>query len=139
MHTKELREIYLDLRSVAQAHSFKGLDEQLNYIQKASLYIEKSLIGASHQWEFFSIMHDIRSAAIVDYFTLRHKGLGRAANEARYDVKFITVYQSQITNPVAKEDIDRALSVIAEIRTIYDELTTAIAPVARGGKPNQTL
>lgn len=132
LNSRELKEVYRDVRSVSQAHAFRGDDEQLNYVQKAALYIQKSQLSAMHQWEFLSLMEDIRSSAIVDYYTLRYKGLSQATVASVGDERFITIYRAYIKNAAALQDIDAALKLIMDIRNLYEQLKSAIAPLVRG-------
>ncbi len=129
LNTRELIETYRDLRAVARAHAFRADDDQLNYVQKIALYVLKSHDSSYHQWEFLSLMHDIRPSATMDYFTLRHKGLHKAAREALDDERFIEIYQSKITHPAANTDIDRALTIIRANRKILLNIAAAIAPM----------
>ena len=131
LNSRELKEVYRDLRSVAQVHAFSGDDEQLNYVQKAALYIQKSYLSAIHQWEFLSLMEDIRPAAIVDYYTLRYKGLSQAIVESASDERFITIYHAYINNAAAFEDIEAAIKLIVDNRNLFKQLTEAIAPLVR--------
>ena len=131
LNTMELKEVYRDLRSVSQAHAFRGDDEQLNYVQKAALYVQKSYLSALHQWEFLSLMEDIRTAAIVDYYTLRHKGLSQAINASVGDERFIKIYRAYIKSAAAIQDIDAALKLIVDNRNLFEQLAAAIAPLVR--------
>lgn len=135
LKTKDLEAIYLDLRSIANAYAFLPDDRQLSHIQKTALYVQNALQDASHQWEFLSIMEDIKPAARQDYFTLRHKALQKTSDETGYDVRFLKLYQAYITNAAAQKDITGALAVIEDIRKIYDQLIDAIAPLVRQGLP----
>ncbi len=134
-NSKELKEEYRDLRAVSQAHAFRGDNEQLNYVQKAALYIQKSHLSAMHQWEVLSLIEDIRPAAIVDYYTLRYKGISQATVELVGDERFITIYRAYIKNAEALEDIDAALKLIVDIRNLFDQLKEAIAPLVRKKMP----
>ena len=139
LNVRELQEIYSGLRKLAQAYAIRGDNLQLDYVQKAAIYIQKSYHSASHQWEFLSIMEDIRSEAQIDYYTLRHKGLRYATNEAVYDERFIKIYRSQITNAEALKDIDRALEIIEANRDIFNQIMKAIAPLVRKSGPTEYL
>ncbi len=129
LNTREQLAIYGDLRSVAQAHALGGDDKQLNYLQKAALYVQKTHLSSWHQWEMLSIMEDIRDEARLDYYTLRRKGLHQAMDEEVYDERFITIYQTQISHAEAQKDIQRALKMIQRNRKIYRQLIDAIAPL----------
>ena len=131
LNTMELKEVYRDLRSVSQAHAFRGEDEQLNYVQKAALYVQKSHLSAMHQWEFLSLMEDIRTDAMVDYYTLRYKGLSQAIDASVGDERFIKIYRAYIKNAAAIQDIDAALKLIVDNRNLFEQLTAAIAPMVR--------
>ena len=139
INNKELLETYRDLRAIARGHLLQGDDEQLNYVQKATAHIQKAHISAMHQWEFLSIMEYIRSAAMIDYYTLRHKGLEHALHEALYDERFIIVYRAYIDNATAQKDIDSALAIIKSNCDIYRQLLTAIAPLVRKPGPTEVL
>jgi hypothetical protein len=135
LQTKELEAIYLDLRTVARAHAFLPDDLQLSHIQKAALYVQNALQGAFHQWEFLSIMDDIKPAAVRDYYTLRHQAMKEALDETASDVRFLKLYQAYITSAEAQTDIGRALSAIEEIQKTYGQLIEAIAPLVRQARP----
>jgi hypothetical protein len=132
---KDLEVIYLDLRTVANAHAFLPDDLQLSYIQKTALYVRIALQSASSQWEILSIMQDIKPAALQDYYTLRHRALSRALDETGYDLIFLKLYKAYISSAEAQKDILSALTVIEEIRNIYGQLIDAIAPLVRQGLP----
>jgi hypothetical protein len=105
---KALEEIYHDLRVVAQAYALMGDQEQLDYLQKAALYIQKSAMQAHNQWEILSLMEDIRPEALGDYHTLRAKALRDVIAEARYDERLLKVYRQFIqplANPARQPEI----------------------------------
>ncbi len=131
LNTMALKEEYRDLRSVSQAHAFRGDDEQLNYVQKAALYVQKSYLSSMHQWEFLSLMEDIRATAIVDYYTLRYKGLSQAIDASVGDERFIKIYRAYIKNEAALQDIDAALKLIVDNRNLFEQIKAAIAPLVR--------
>jgi hypothetical protein len=135
LKTRDLEAIYLDLRTVANAFAFLPDDRQLSHIQKTALYVQNALQGATHQWEFLSIMEDIKPAARQDYFTLRHRALQKTADETRYDVRFLKLYQAYITNAEAQKDINGAAALMDGIQKIYGRLIDAIAPLVRQGLP----
>lgn len=135
LESKELKTIYLDLRAISNAHAFLPDDLQLNYLQKSALYVEKAHLSAHHQWELFAIMNAIRPSSAMDYYTLRHQSLGQAANQARYDQRFLEVYRPFISSEEAQKEIGRALASIDEIQKLYTELMEAIAPLVRKGTP----
>lgn len=137
LKTKALEADYLDLRAVANVHAFLPDDLQLSHIQKAALYIQLALQKASSQWELLSIMEDIKPTAVQDYYTLRHKGLRKALDETGYDISFVKLYQTFITNADAQKHITNALGVIEEIDKIYVQLIEAVAPLVRKGLPTE--
>jgi hypothetical protein len=135
LESKELKTIYLDLRAISTTHAFLPDDLQLSYLQKSALYVEKAHLSAHYQWELFAIMNAIRPSSVMDYYTLRHQSLGQAANQARYDRRFLEVYRPFISSEEAQEEIRRALAAIDKIQALYTELMAAIAPLVRKGPP----
>lgn len=139
LNYKTIDGIFHDLQAVAQAHLFQADDAQLNYVQKACLYVQKAALGAYHQWDILSILEDIRPAALRDYYTLRHKGLLWAAGEIDSDIRFLNLYREFISNTTAREDIDQALGVMKANRELYGRMAEIIAPLINKARPDATL
>ena len=135
LYTKDLDQIRLDVRADAHVRAFLPGDPQLNYVQKAASYVEHASLIAMQQWELLSIVQDIKPEALIDYYTLRHKALGRAFDETRYDAQFLGLYQPFVERSQAKEDIQKALNVINDIQAIYSRLIEEVAPLVRQGLP----
>ncbi len=130
LNQKALRTAYLDLRSLAQGAAFVGKDALLNHLQKACLYIDKAQRSAHHQWELLSLLDAIRRERAQDYFTLRLNGLEAAMFESTYDLAFLGTYQAFIDLPAAHSDIERAMTLIRENRTLYTGLIRSLTPLA---------
>jgi hypothetical protein len=101
----------------------------LDYIQKTALFVQDALQEARHQWEFFSIIDDIKEQARRDYFTLRFKGLTEASADLQFDISLVELYTPFITNAVASNDTENAVETMRAIQRNYKELLSLIEPL----------
>ncbi len=117
------------LRASAADYAFRA-DEQLNHIQKAALFVLNALESAKHQWEILSIVDYIKSDALGDYFTLRVQGLKRAAGDLSHDITLVDLYGAMLAAGTAREDVGHALTVLDAIQRDYEQLLSAMGPLA---------
>jgi hypothetical protein len=122
INQKELLRIYQNIRLISEGQLFYGSDEQLNTIQKSSLYILLSNRTAHHQWEVLSIMEFIHSDHKKDYISFLIKGLRQAVFNSAYDLNFLNTYYAFIENQDAREHIDRAVALIRANMELYKKL-----------------
>ena len=130
LHTVALDRQYSLLRASAADYAFRGLDEQLNYIQKAALFVQSALEGAKHQWEILSIVDYIKEETLRDYFTLRLQGLKTASTELAHHITLVDLYAARLKADLPRQDAAQALKILKTIQEDYAQLMTALAPLA---------
>lgn len=82
-----------------------------------------------------SIIGAIKDSHRADYFTLRIKGLDRAAFESRDRVVSLNLYSTYIENAEPRKLIEEAVGLIEANIDMYDELTTLLKPLANPSSP----
>jgi hypothetical protein len=135
LNQRALEGIYQDLRVVAEGHLLLGSEEQLSYIQKALLYIDKAQRESDYQWETLSILDYIKNEARRDYFSLRQHSLERAVRESVSDLTFLATYQAFIENRISVADIDKASDLINKNIRIYKQLMEKLTPLVDPPQP----
>jgi hypothetical protein len=119
---KELSRIYQNIRSISEGNLFYGSDEQLNTIQKSSLYVLSSTRTAYHQWELLSIMAYIHPDNQNDYISFLVKDLRQSVFNSAYDLNFLNTSYALIENREAREYIDNAVVLIRQSIDLYKKL-----------------
>jgi hypothetical protein len=132
---KNLEPIYQDLRLIAEGNLFYGSDEQLNYIQKACLYVQLANMTAYHQWDGLSLADYIQPGQLRDFYTLRISGLKQALFDSAYHLNFLNTYHAFIENKTALDDIEAAVNLIRDNMDIFQKLVTALTPLANPSPP----
>jgi hypothetical protein len=135
LNHKSLEQIYQDLRLIAEGTLFYGSDEQLNYIQKACLYVQLADLTAQHQWDGLSLMDYIQKSRLRDFYTLKISGLKQALFESAYQLNFLNTYQASIDNKTALDDIEAAVDLIRDNMDIFQKLIAALTPLANPDRP----
>lgn len=110
-----------DMRQISEGHLFYGSDEQLNIIQKSSLYILLSTMTARHQKDFLSIIAYIRSDRQKDFATELVKGLKQAVFDSAYHLNALNTYYAFIENETARENIDNSVKLIRANMDLYKQ------------------
>jgi hypothetical protein len=130
MNVRQLDHIYKDVREFAQKSVLRGSDRQLDYIQKASLYINDARRLAHHQWQLFSIMNYIRTDARTDYYTLRLNDLPGVVSDTRFAVKLLELYSASIENEFVKTAIGNALGIIEANLYMFAQMEAILRPLS---------
>lgn len=120
----ELARIYKEIQPISEGNLFYGSDEQLNIIQKASLYILSSHRLARHQEELLSFFTDIRADRQKEYRSFLVKGLKRSVFEAASELNSLNTYYALSENDTARELIDQAVELIRKNMNIYKQLSS---------------
>jgi hypothetical protein len=123
-HQKELARIYQNIRLISEGHLFYGSDEQLNTIQKSSLYVLSSTRTAYHQWELLSIMAYIHPDNQDDYISFLVKDLRQSVFNSAYDLNFLNTSYALIENKEARDYIDNAVVLVRQSIDLYKQLMT---------------
>ena len=129
LDTVALEEQYRLLRATAADYAFRS-DEQLNYVQKTALFVQSALEGARHQWEVLSIVDYVKTEAVGDYCTLRAQGLKTAYAELAVNITLVDLYGTLLKAEVPRSDAAEALKVLQVIRQDYEQLLSAVEPLA---------
>lgn len=116
-----------DMRQISEGHLFYGSDEQLNTIQKSSLYISLSIMTARHQKELLSIMAYVRSDRQKDFAALLVEGLKQAVFDSAYHLNSLNTYYAFIENQTALKNIDDSVRLIRDNMDIYKQLITDLS------------
>lgn len=135
LNHKSLGIIHLDLRKVAEAHIFIRDDEQLNFIQKSSLYIQLAHQRSYGTWNMISVLAYIKPEMLRDYYTLCLTDLEQAHFETKFNLAFLETYGTFVTHPMARKAIDGARITIADNLAIYEKLQQALQPLANPKQP----
>jgi hypothetical protein len=131
----DLQRTYQDMRLIAEGNLFYGSDEQLNYIQKACLYVQLADMTGYHQWDGLSLLDYIRPDRRRDFYTLKINGLKQALFDSAYQLNFLNTYQAFIENKTAVGDIDTAVNLIRDNMDIFQKLIAALTPLANPAAP----
>ena len=113
---KLLDDLYKDVRKVAGAYIYQS-DQQLNYVQKAALYINEARLTSYYQWQMLSVIEYIKPAYLEDYFILRQKDLHKAKKDLNFLITLLDLYSTYIENQAALKPVDEAVAHIKG--TIY--------------------
>jgi hypothetical protein len=132
---KTLEQSYQDLRLISEGNLFYGSDEQLNYIQKACLYVQLADLTAYHQWDGLSLLDYIQPGQLRDFYTLKISGLKQALFDSAYQLNFLNTYHAFIENKTALNDIEAAVNLIRDNMDIFQKLVTALTPLANPSSP----
>lgn len=119
---EKLMQIFKDIRLISEGNLFYGSDEQLNTIQKASLYILSSARTVRYQSVLLSISPNIRSNNSNEYTALLLKESEQAVFDSANDLNFLNTYHAFIDNKAAREHIDGAVALIRENIELYKQL-----------------
>jgi hypothetical protein len=111
MNHKQLEYLHGDIHEVARELLFQS-DRQLDYIQKAALYIKEAYLLGYAEWQLLSIMEYIKPDSLQDYLTLRRKGLTQSIPEIQYTIKQIELYRNFIQDKRADKIIRDAVGII---------------------------
>jgi hypothetical protein len=116
-----LDHLYGDLREVTSAYIYQA-DEQLNYMQKITLFINEARLICYYQWQLFSIMDYIKAEAKKDYYTLRRKDLTKAKADLTFIRSLLDLYRTYIENKAALPPIDEAAANIEANVYLFERL-----------------
>ena len=126
----ELNATYKDLKFLERGFLFEPNDNQLAYIQKATLYVQDASVRIHHAWDRLSVLHYIRADRMRDYLTLTVNALTVVIDEIGYDLQFIDIYAAFIAHAAIGEDLDRARTQMetttALLKRIQEQLVQAI-------------
>jgi len=104
--------------------------EQLNYIQRAGLFVDTAKRICFYQWRLLSITEYIREEARSDFYTLRAADLKSAVFESNEALKLLKVYEAFIQDESAVESISEAKGVIEANLEMFNRLRELIKPYA---------
>jgi len=135
LRVEALKERYGMLRAAAHAYAFLDDPEQLDYLQKAALYVDRARMLAAHRLELLQLLPRIEPSHIVDYCTLQSRGLQADLKASAYNRHFLGVYQPFIEHEQTADEIDHAVAIILEVEELFRRLLVLFAPLVREPVP----
>ena len=129
MNHNQLKYLYSDIHELARGPLFRS-DRQLDYVQKAALYMNEAYLIGHSEWKLLSIMEYIKPEVVQDYYTLRKKGLTEAIQEIQYSIKQIELYKNFINDRAAVKIIQDAVGVIDANIYMMNKLLELVTPLS---------
>ena len=134
LNHRSLSVVYNKLHDAA-LDAVNGSDQQLAAIQKTYLFVSEANLVCLSQWELLSIIGYIKDSHLADYYTLRVKGLDRAAFESRDRLISLKLYSADIENPEPRELIEEAVGLIEANIYMFEQLADILKPLANPPNP----
>jgi hypothetical protein len=121
LNYKILEALYGDLREITGGYIYNS-DEQLNYMQKMTLFVNEARMICYYQWQLLSVMDYIKPEAKNDYYTLRRKDLLKAKTDLAFVLSLLDLYRNYIVNKAALQPVDEAAVNIKANVYIFESL-----------------
>jgi hypothetical protein len=136
VNARELDKIYDNLHHAATNEAARSRNDiQLNYIQKAYLYVHQARLVAAYQIRLLSDFPYINKDLKNDFWTLRALDLDQAVSEMEDASWFLDVYATFINDPQALADIENARQMIGGSIYLYEKLLVTIHPMVNPAAP----
>jgi hypothetical protein len=130
-----LETIRHDLDLIGAEYPFLPGDDQLGYIQKASLHIGRSILSATHQGEMLAILPLVNKAHKAETEEILVSGLRRAVASGAQDTTFLITSETFLEDRGAVGQMRKALSVIQDNLDCYRELIDLFGPPEESYSP----
>jgi hypothetical protein len=137
LRVEALEERYGLLRAAAHAYAFLDDPEQLDYLQKAALYVDRARMLAAHRLEILQLLPRVRPSHMVDYCTLQYRGLQTGLKASAYNRHFLGIYQPFVEDEQTSGEIGHAVAVILEVENSFRRLLALLEPFVRKPAPER--
>jgi hypothetical protein len=126
LNCRHLDGIYSDLHEAARQHG-AGSDRELDYIQKAYLFVNEARQICWCNWKLFSTLTYLRDDRLEDYLRLRTQDLQDAIGDSAHTVRLIELYGEFIESAEVRRLITDAVGIIQGNIYLYEALLKATA------------
>ena len=122
-----MTEIYRDLHAFAQ-YSLDGPDNQLDYIQKLYLTVDRARMQGYYLWRILSVFDYLENRRKKDFLTLYEEELRRATEDFRLSITLIELYAAYVEKEQIQNTVREAAGLIEANIYMYEELGSLLAP-----------